>query len=389
MTDDRPNMPDFALPALYDDPNVRVERNERHILGTLKRPHRILSTSIIGGGMREDCTHVVNHQSCEPRDHLSAMERWTRFGPDGCHRMACEKAGAIPETTVLCSTAANMSCAGVAVESFQELTVACIATAGVQGNATRAGDPAGWHETPTGSVKVDGTIVHLVFINQPCSEGCLAKAATMLTEAKTCAVLDLRAPSLQGPGLATGTGTDQYVLCAPLAEGDEWERRFSGSHNTLGMILCRAVHRATSQALEVQNGLIPSLRRSIDIALERHGFSFSRVVELANEYVDEAFSVFLEKNKMPMLYDPRSGGIAHAIAELIDLTAAKIIEKSIAAELIIDQSALLACAVTNDRSQFKCYREHLLSLGDLPAAELVAHACCMGFRDKWPEFDID
>ena len=165
-----------------------------------------LSTSIIGGGMREDCTHVMNHQSCEPRDHLThghgaLATLWPRWLP--C--MACERVGIDPATTVLCSTAANMSCAGVATESFEELSVTCIATAGVQGNATRAGDPAGWHETPNGSVKVGGTIVHLLFINQPCTESCLVKAATMLTEAKSCAVLDLRAPSLQ-------------VLALPLAQ---------------------------------------------------------------------------------------------------------------------------------------------------------------------------
>ena len=153
------------------------------------------------------------------------------------------------------------------------------------------------------------------------------------------------------------------------------------------MILCRAVHAATSQALELQNGLIPSLRRSIDIALERHGFRFARVVELAEELVDKNFAEFLEKNKMPMIYDPRSGGIAHAMSELIDMAAAGIFEQAICDELLLDQSALLACAVTNNRSLFQLNRERLQDLGNIPVGELVAHACVWGFQDKWPEFE--
>ena len=336
--------------------------------------------------MREDLTHVMNHQVCEPKDHISAMNRWQEFGPKGCHDMACKAAGTDPETTALCSTAANMSCAGVATESYAELSVTCIATAGVQGNATRAGDSAGWHETPSGSKKIEGTIVHLVFINQPCSHACLVKASTMLTEAKSCAVLDLRAPSLQSKSLATGTGTDQLILCAPLAQTDEWERRFSGSHNTLGMILSRAVYQATSKALELQNGMVPSLRRSIDVALGRYGYAFEQTVAVAEQYGDQEFVTLLDKNRMPMLYNPTSGGIAHAIAELLDATHAGIFEQSICDELVLDQCALLACAVANDRNRFNSYRDKLRSLGHLSPTDYVSHACCIGFQDKWPEF---
>jgi adenosylcobinamide amidohydrolase len=374
--------------ALFDNDNLRVDRIERRIVAVFKRPHRVLSTSIIGGGLREDCSHVMNQQSCEPRAHDAAMGRWREHGAEGSHRLACEDAGLEPATTALCSTAANMSCAGVAVETYQELSVCCIATAGVEGNATRAGDPAAWHETPEGCSQVSGTIVHLVFINQPCSEGCLVKAATMLTEAKSCAVLDLRAPSLQGSGLATGTGTDQCALCAPLAQGDEWERRFAGSHNSLGMILCRAVHRATSRALELQNGLVPSMRRSIEIALKRHGFDFERLVALAGEHGGHDFADFLHKNKLPLLFDPRSGGCAHALAEVLDLAAVGILEASTRDELLLDQAALLACAVTNDRNRFTDYRQRLLALGEVGVMDLVHHACCWGFHEKWPELGV-
>jgi len=308
------------------------------------------------------------------------------MGVVGSRVWPCEAGGVDPERTGLGGAAANMSCAGIASEAYQDLSVTCVATAGVQGNATRAGDAAGWHETPEGCDKVNGTIVHLVFINQPCTESCLTTASTMLTEAKRSAVYALRVPSLQGPGLATGTGTDQFVLSAPIVQHGEWERKFSGSHNTLGMILCRAVHRATSQALELQNGLVPSMRRSIDIALGRHGFTFDRVVEIAEEYGGEEFADFLEKNRMPILFDPRTGGTAYALSEVLDLAMVGVLEVSIRDELVLDQAALLACSVANDRSRFNDYRLRLQELKHMNAMELIHHACCWGFQEKWPEY---
>jgi hypothetical protein len=105
--------------------------------------------------MREDCCYVVNHQSCEGNDDTAAMRRWREHGQDGSHRLACREAGVDPERAVLMSTAANMQCAALSQATHRELTVTVVATAGVLGNAARAGDRAAWHETETGCDKAD------------------------------------------------------------------------------------------------------------------------------------------------------------------------------------------------------------------------------------------
>lgn len=260
-------------------------RQGRFLFAAFKQPHRVLSTCRVNGGLREDLTHIANHQSCEAVAHSDRHGSIMDMGLDAYHDFACAEAHLPPATTALMSTAANMQCAVVTHAAHMELAVQVVATAGVLGNATRAGDPAGWHKGPSGSVWVkrpvadtspaevgSGTIVTLVFINQPCTPACLVKAATMVTEGKGTAILDLRLPSLQSPGLATGTGTDQLAIAAPLEAVGAWARHWASSHNTLGELLGRATHDAVMRCLLLQNGLCAELRRTVCGALERGRF---------------------------------------------------------------------------------------------------------------------
>ena len=202
--------------------NYLLRRRGRFLFAAFQQPHRVLSTCPINGGLREDLTHVANHQSCEGVGHCVGTTSTLEMR----HVSACHSADLPPNTTALMSTAANMQCAVVAEASYAELTVQVAASAGVLGNATRAGDGAAWHEQASGSVRITptttyapeagaGTIVTLVFINQPCSAAALVKAALLVTEAKTTALLDLRIPSLQSEYLATGTGTPDDAPTRP------------------------------------------------------------------------------------------------------------------------------------------------------------------------------
>jgi adenosylcobinamide amidohydrolase len=376
---------------LYEDTMVNIKRCGRYIIAALQRPHRVLSTSVVGGGLREDCGWVVNHQSCEPNGHDEAIVHWQQHGPLGSHCLACEAVQLDPERTVLCGTAANMQCAALTVERHAELAVTVLATAGVEGNATRAGDPASWHENLDGCTQVQphaGTIVHLVFINVPCTAGCLTKAATMLTEAKSCALLDLRIASQQSTGLATGTGTDQFALCAPLARSDEWERRFAGSHNTLGEILCRAVATATTRALEMQNGIVPSQRRSVLVALDRHGISFDGFSAVAKRELRLPVAELFRQNFASMNNDPPSAAIAHALATVLDTQAAGIFDRSTCVETIINHCALLSTVVAQKPDKYHTYRERLCVLSDRSPRNLIVSALVWGFADKWLDLKV-
>lgn len=377
------------MSLLFEDGNVRIRREGRFLLAELLRPHRVLSTSMVGGGMREDCTHVVNHQSCEPGGHDEAMRRWRELGAEGSHREACRAAGTDPETTALCGTAANMRCAHLSSRSFEDVAVTVVATAGVEGNATRAGDPARWHEQESGSRVVDGaelsgTIVILAFLSVPCTAGCLTKASILLSEAKTAALWDLRVPSRQSRRLATGTGTDQFAVAAPLPDEGRWERRHSGTHNKLGQILGEAVHEAVTGALKIQNGLVPPLRGSLWAALGRFGLVPE---DLCAEGSDLAprLRELLAANLQPLCHDPQVVAAAYALAEAEELGMVGILPADSLREARAGLGAALACAVSLREECYREFRDRLLAAPDLRTA--TALAVRLGFAAKWDGVD--
>jgi adenosylcobinamide amidohydrolase len=358
----------------------------RYLIGEFLVPHRLLSTSMHEGGMREDCRFVVNHQSCEPSGDNAAMERFRSLGGEGYHRFACEQAGLPPESTALCGTAANMHCASLVERTHRELTVTAITTAGVEGNATRSGDPSSWHELAAGCEREaphHGTIVNLVFINQPCTRGCLAKAASMLTEGKTAALLDLRVPSRQSSALATGTGTDQFVIASPLVEGSNWERNYSGAHNTLGQLIGEAVRDSTTEALRHQNGLISSLRASVFSALGRYGLTRDVQETVSRTVLGDKLADFMMRNIETITRDPPTAALAYSIAELIDIARCGIVTQASSAQLLGQQCALLASLVAVDPAGVHRFCQRLSTTPDLPPAELVARAIAIGFEAKW------
>jgi len=340
--------------------------------------------------MREDCSHVVNHQSCEPGGHDEAMRRWRELGVEGAHREACCGIGLDPATTVLCGTAANMRCAHLARRVFDDAAVTVVATAGVESNATRAGDPARWHEGKGGSREVDeselhGTIVIMAFLSVPCTQGCLTKASILLSEAKSAALLDLRVPSRQSCRLATGTGTDQFAIAAPLVVEGEWERGHSGTHNKFGQILGEAVHEAVSGALALQNGLAPSQRGSLWAALGRFGLLPQDLLECGDGIISERGRELLSMNIQPLSHDPQAVAVAYALADAEDLAAAGVLAKVAMREMRANLGAVLACGVSLQESRYREFRDRLLGAEGL--REVVSLAVRLGFAAKWADVD--
>lgn len=384
----------------------RLERDGRYLKASLTRPHRVLSNCRINGGLREDLTHLANHQACEGVDHTPPLQQRLPPGPAAYHEAACAAAALPAASTALLATAANMQCAVVEHAAHADLEVTVVATAGVLGNATRAGDPAGWHEYPDGcqplvrpsasatetaaaGAVVDhgsigaGTVVLLVFISQPCTPAALVRAATLVTEAKSAALLDLRVPSLQSPRLATGTGTDQLAIAAPLARAGEWERHWAGSHISLGELLGQATHRAITRCLLLQNGLCAALRRNLCTALGRFGCDEAALLGAAQAHLDPADAQCFERNLLALLYDPLSAAAAYALAEVADLARTGVLPAAVAHEALLAQAAVLAAAVALAPEQTDALRTRLARapVGD-PGA-LAALAVVEGFARKW------
>ncbi|KAA6182061.1 adenosylcobinamide amidohydrolase [Thiohalocapsa marina] len=404
---------------IEDTDRYRLTRQGRYLSAVFKRPHRVLSTCRLNGGLREDLTHVANHQSCEGVAHVVREAANAGHGLDEYHRAACAVGGLPPESTALMATAANMQCAVLARAEHADLAVSVVATAGVLGNATRAGDPAGWHEQRGGSRPVErdegkagaatvckrgpsnpertacalpappeagaGTIVTLVFINQPCTPACLVRAATLATEGKSAAVLDLRMPSLQSARLATGTGTDQLAIAAPLVRADagDWERHWAGSHNTLGELVGRATHEAVTRCLLLQNGVCAELRRTLCAALGRHGCDESTLRELARTELDPPDANCFEHNLKALIHDPLTAAAAYGLAEILDLVDVGVLHAEVARESILNQASLLAAAVAVKPDDFAYFRDVLQPCVNLAPGRLAALAVVRGFEHKW------
>jgi adenosylcobinamide amidohydrolase len=165
-------------------------------------------------------------------------------------------------------TAANMNYLAIKEEADHSVAVTALVTAGVQGNAACAGDPANWRERDGKWEKVSpyqGTINTILLISRPLTPAALARAVVTMTEAKSAALVRLAVGSLYSADLATGTGTDQFCLAAPLAG----EQPFTSTspHVKLGEMIGVAVRDATLEALRWQNGLELSYTRSIFHAL--------------------------------------------------------------------------------------------------------------------------
>ena len=227
---------------LLDNQWFSLRRRGRFLAAHLKCPHLVLSTSQINGGQTEHVRYLLNHQSCEGKEHTGKHHELHQLDRNAYHDAVCGEAGVPAETTALMGTAANMQYASVVSESYQEATVWAAATAGVHGNAGRAGDPAAWHEGENGYQPVHavpGTINVLVLFNVPLTPAALTRAVATMTEGKSALLQELAIPSRYSPHLATGTGTDQFCLAAPL-DANRKPKTWTGKHAKLGEILGKA-----------------------------------------------------------------------------------------------------------------------------------------------------
>ena len=228
----------------------------------LATPHRVLSNSYVNGGIK-NLTTLVNHQSVKP-DDFKTMDRIIRMGRDHYHREYLAGLKLNPEKTALMGTMANMDTIAYRQTIFSDqkdkpLKVNVWISAGVCGNALSAGDSAKWYQAREGNkaINYSGTINTMIMINYPLTDGALVKAAMVATEAKARVMQALQVPSRQGAGIATGTGTDQIIIAAPLKpEKNSYRLDSASGHLKLGELIGRAVHEAMLAALVNQQQVV-------------------------------------------------------------------------------------------------------------------------------------
>jgi adenosylcobinamide amidohydrolase len=361
-----------------------LRRRGRMLVAELSAPHLVLSTSLLNGGQTRHVRFLLNHQSCEGSGHHDRFREIVESGNEGYHERVCAEAGVPPDATAMMGTAANMNYAAVVTRADGDVTVTAVVTAGVEGNATCAGDPARWRETAAGIERIPeyaGTINTMLLINVPLTMAALTRAVAVMTEGKSAALQRLAVPSRQSPDLATGTGTDQHCVATP-ADGPTAFTSTS-SHVKLGELIGGATRDATQEALRWQNGLEPSYTRGVIHALGRYGITEAALMDdMRARLSDRDFDLF-RKNSRAALYEPLVGAAAHALAAVLDRIRHGSLPTSIERDACAQHAALLAANLAAQVDRWPEFHARLLDSAASDPRALILAALALGWSEKW------
>lgn len=373
---------------------LKIVFERRHIAAFFASPHRVLSSCRVFGGQREDLECVCNHQICEPRGHMGRIPDSACDDPPAYLAGVAAEFG-LPGRTALLTTAANVQCGGRGLEEFGKHRVLALVTAGVDGNAARAGDPASYAETDEGIVTLPppGTINIMLFFNAPLTPGALLDAAVLATEAKVSVLQELSVASCYSTGLATGTGTDSLALAAPL-EGRTGGAILTnaGKHAKLGEMLARAVRAALFESLALQNALVPAIRCDAQKLLARFGLTPEVLARTAHEVLEPECAAVLASNTICVTIDPPAVASAAALAHVWDQHAWGVLPRGALDDLLLDYAAVLAASSAGRADLQADYRARLREFMERDpqnwsVGRAAALALCLGFRGKWAEPD--
>jgi adenosylcobinamide amidohydrolase len=369
-------------------PAFAVFRHGRFIVVELHTVHHVISTSACIGGMSLGVRHLVNHQSCEAKDHAERYSQISSLGSEGYHRQVCRELMLDPEQTAAMGTAANMIYAAHESAVHNDLRVDAIVTAGVEGNACCAGDPARYEETPSGWTRlpeVAGTINTIVLLNQPLRADAQVRALLTITEAKTAALTELGISSRYSCNPATGTGTDQVCLAAP-SDDLRYAYTSASPHTKVGELLGRTVRDATRNALRWQNGLEPSMTRSLFHALRRFGFSEMLFLEAMRLRLPDELSTLLEKNKNAVMYEPQTAAAAYAFGSVYDRLRHGALPGGAGREILRQQAATMAASLAAQPQNWSAFWRRLDVQLETPLTA-VYDAIALGWAAKWESRD--
>ena len=246
----------------------QVHRYSKTIVVCFKGKRKVLSTSPINGGYREDLTAIFNHD-INPGTGIACKLK----APTYTEHMVliAEELGLRPECTAGIGTAASMDNVAIRVESYKDTAVTAIVTGGVEVNGGRVGDPASYDERDGKVQKKHGTINIILEINANLNAAALTRALVTCTEAKTAALQELMAGSNYSTGLATGSGTDSTIMISNADSPVNLSN--AGKHSKLGELIGVAVKIAVKEALYKQTGLAPEYQHSFLRRFQRYGLN--------------------------------------------------------------------------------------------------------------------
>lgn len=295
-----------------------IERTDDAVVIRFPCIRNVLSTSWMSGGYRKDLEAVFNHQisleACEVCHAGDGSVQQYLYG-------VARDLGLDPETATGLITRAEMKNTAIVTESFRELTITAIVTAGIAKNGGRAGDPASYYENGDSVEPVGGTINTILLISANLPEYTMTRAVMTATEAKAVALQQLMARSIYSTGIATGSGTDMIVIVTD--PGSSRHLSNAGKHSKLGELIGRTVIRATIAALEMETGLSPESQRDVLVRLSRFGVTEDDIWNLAVIHYKEMIPGILSKENFvhclrKKTQEPELVTLVSAILHIID-----------------------------------------------------------------------
>lgn len=375
-----------SMTELVSNEAYTARRYSHFFVVELKTPHQVFSTSSVNGGFSDSLRYLVNFQSMEANADMQHAHAVLSMGRHAYHERVATSAGLPAAQMAMMGTAANMHNLIHVRKTFGDLSVDAFVTAGVRGNALRAGDPTRWHETAEGNKKVDvdGTINTLLIINLPLTPGAQSKAVMLMVEAKSAALAQLRVPSTVSPYLATGTGTDQFIIASPL-DRERHALESASGHLKLGELVGAAVLEATLEALRWQNRLENSDVADLLYVFSRFGLTEERMLRHLQTKLDTPTFERAKNNLSALRMDARFMAAAYAYAELLDRFQYQQLPDTLRAEVLLDQAAQLAVGLSGKSEQWIGFREQLNFNRKTEQAEtsLLLDAMALGWVAKW------
>jgi len=257
-------------------------------------------------------------------------------------------------------------------------------TGGVQGNATCAGDPAEWYEIDGAWQKIPpthGTINTMLLVNHPLTHSALARAVVTMTEGKSAALHRLAVGSLYSADEATGTGTDQYCVAAPLDGAPTLSS--ASPHVKLGELIGLAVRTATLEALRWQNGLEPSYTRNIFHVFGRYGLKEERFWEQITPMLSESNLELLKKNRLAVFHEPLVAASAYALSAILDRSRYGTFPAASVAESLRQAGAILAANLAAQPQRYLEFKNNLRDVDIEQPLTLLTAAIAAGWSAKW------
>lgn len=237
----------------------------------------VVSASNLNGGYRTDLRYAFN-QSVGKRPEIR-QRRCTGMKGNNLmehYALTAQEIGLPASITTGMGTAALIENMAIAQREYHGVKVMAVATAGIDVNGGRAGDPAAYDEFERKSLlPPPGTINVFLFIDAKLDGGALTRAVMTATEAKTAALQELMAPSRYSEGLATGSGTDTLIVICN--EESDITLYNAGKHVLLGEMIGQTVKDAVTDALDKQTGMNPSRQASFLWQGVRYGITEEKI----------------------------------------------------------------------------------------------------------------